>query len=322
MIVLHISKTPLAGSPARISSAINNFSDLESYHFFECDYPGNLKGLMSNESICISEGNKSEWMFDNVLKSADIIHVHNEVSLDVSKKIIACKPECKFIYHVHSPLREGPLFVELVSKMGIEFNIKLVVAQYQARIYQDYIPVLNLVPYKPYIKEVKPGDIPRVICSPAHKRVGGRWNDKTSKALDLALRSLSKFKKIELIECAGVKPFELFSLRKKCHITIDEIKTGSFHQVSLEGLAAGNAVINNSDWFSDLYLKKWSNYEVDLPFIKADCDSIYDVLVDFQSDYEKLRKKQIESFEFFNKFLLPEYIVKSYLNIYKRLVNV
>ncbi|GAA4650098.1 hypothetical protein GCM10023116_23810 [Kistimonas scapharcae] len=320
MKVVHISKTPLAGSPSRISDALNNYTEFESCHFIESDYPGSLNGKMSAHSILIDEGGKRDWLLKEALKNAEIVHVHNDISGSVANCFSLCRDDCKFIYHVHSPLREGPLFSNVSEDIGVDFDLKMVVAQYHPRHYQGYVPVLNIVPFKSSVKVIENNEIPRVLFSPAHRRTGGRWNDKVSDGLQIALESLARFNKIELLEVDGLKPYELFSLRKYCHITIDEIVTGSYHQISLEGLAAGNVVISNSDFFSDMFLKMLTGCTYS-PFLKANSSSIYDVLMGLVSDPVKIRNKQVESLEFYNKYLSPSVIIKKYVEAYNGLLN-
>lgn len=320
MKIIHLSKTPLAGSPSRISDALNQYTDCESYHFIEADYPGELKGRMTDRSLTISLENGEYWLFKKLMKEADIVHIHNEISESTIELLGLCSENCKFIYHVHSPLREGPLFTELCGSIGIDFDQKLVVAQYHPRLYQDYTPVLNLVPFIPSLNILGENEIPKLLFSPAHRRIGGRWNDKVSEGLLLALESLNKFKKIELIDVSAKTPYELFVLRKHCHITIDEIVTGSYHQISLEGLAAGNLVINNSDYFSDLFLSITSDgYEI--PFVKSDSDGIYDLLTSYLDYPDKIRSKQTESYNFFNSFLLPKNVIQKYKQIYSEILG-
>ena len=79
----------------------------------------------------------------------------------------------KFIYKVHSPLREGPNFVNYEPNK-FYFNKKCVVSQYHPRLYPDYKMLPNLVLEKPTLNLINDDEIPRVLFSPAHKRIGGK----------------------------------------------------------------------------------------------------------------------------------------------------
>ncbi|EJY3568887.1 hypothetical protein OGB53_004665, partial [Escherichia coli] len=265
MNIVHISKTPLAGSPNRFSDELNKLDTVQSVCFIERDYPGDLCGKFIGSSIIINQNTKP--LLIDVVSKADVCHIHNDLSHEIINLILSNCKQCKFIYHVHSPLREGPLFFYNYESMGIDFFRKIVVAQYHPRLYQDFIPLLNIVPFKPNLSPTPITDKIRIIFSPSHNRVGGRWNDKTSTELRNALNLISKKGDIELVIPDKLSPHTLFELRRSCHITIDEIVTGSYHQISLEGLAAGNVVINNSDCLSNTFLEQVAEADSAPPFI-------------------------------------------------------
>lgn len=316
MNIVHISKTPLAGSPGRLSDEINKLKEVSSLAFFEKDYPGELSGKFIYNSIVLDCS--SSWdLLKQSIKSADIIHIHNDVSTECLHIILNQNPTSKFIYHVHSPLREGPLFFEAYKNLGIDFYKKIVVGQYHPRHYSDFIPLLNIVPFKtnPNIKNTE--DKIRILFSPSHARTGGRWNDKVSTELDRTLKLISKDKRIEVITPNKISPSALFELRKTCNITIDEITTGSYHQISLEGLAAGNVVINNSDFFSNIFLETLSNSPERVPFIRMNNKNVSRKLPELLSCPEDIYNIQKQSLNFYRKYISPQKTANRLIDIYK-----
>lgn len=314
--ILHIAPAPLVGSPGKISELTDLYFNSSCIIFK--DYPSPLQGLFSKNVIMLNDFKEFSIQ---LIKHADIIHIHNFLTKEQEEIILThSKTTTKFIYQVHSPLREGPLFSEYVNGSKINYEYKLVIAQYHPRLYPDYIIVPNLIVYPPNIKLLKENEIPKVIFTPSHKRTGGRWNDKVSKELEEVLESLKKLKLIDIINLSNVSPYTAYQIRKECHITIDEISTGSYHQVSLEGLCAGNVVINNSDVFSNSMLMKIAqNNEV--PFYKVNKFDIHERLLYLVQNKDLIRELQQKSFNFYKDYLTPDKLIHYYLNIYKELLK-
>ncbi|MCF5866928.1 hypothetical protein [Aeromonas veronii] len=315
MNIVHIAKTPLAGSPSRLSDELNKVDNVHSVCFIERDYPGELSGKFIGSSIVIDKTTLS--LLINKVEDADICHIHNDLSRDTLNLILANAESCKFIYHVHSPLREGPLFFNNYTSMEVDFDAKIVVAQYHPRQYQDFIPVLNIVPFKPSTAPSPLGGKIRILFSPSHSRTGGRWNDKTSPELERALNLISKRDDVEVIIPGKLSPSALFELRRTCHITIDEIVTGSYHQISLEGLAAGNVVINNSDALSNMFLEMIANANTTPPFLTLNNKTILAGLTELLNNRDSISQLQKMSLAYYKKHLQPSKTASRLISIYK-----
>jgi len=321
--VVHFSQTPLVGAPGKISKALNNIN-ISSSSYCYVDYPnkGGLYGKFIDNTHVINNMQPHVYSaFIEDIKRADIIHIHNGIDLNFLKKIISHCPNAIFIYQVHSPLREGPLFIDRSDNIGVSFSKKLVVAQYQPRHYQDYTLVPNLVLDTPSLI-LREGSKPlKVLFSPAHKRPGGRWNTKTTEGLEDFLISLDRGGVIELIkQKEHLHPSSLMLLRRHVDITIDEIATGAFHQVSLEGLCAGNVVINRADFFSKSMLACVSGSPSLPPFVNADSQSIFDVLIRLSKDIDETNKIKEESYFYFMKYLNSNKMVKNFMKVYDEVI--
>lgn len=316
--IIHISNTPLVGAPGKISKTLNENS-FNSMHVSLSDYPekgGLAQKFIDNTIIYNPKESSTKELIEFCLTKADIIHIHNDIQPDFLRKIKNLALNAKFIYHVHSPLREGPLYFDRYLHYGIEFEKLLVVAQYHPRHYPDFIPVPNLVLTEPRLNLINDGEIVKVMYTPSHNR-GGRWNSKTSTALTATLESLEKLRKIKLINVSTpVNQNTLFELRKKCHISIDEISTGAYHQVSLEGLCAGNCVINHADIFSKISLASVASSAELPPFIDADNNTIYDILTELSLNTDKIRLHQARSFDYFDKYLKPKQLIHKFIQVY------
>ena len=323
--ILHISPTPLVHSPADIVTALNGHTDFETDLIVLNDYPEPLKGCFMQGAIAFNKNESHSLnLCGSLIEDADIIHIHNFVPDEFSRYILSkAKKNVKFVYQVHNFPKEGPVFFNICDYMPINFDAKLVVAQHQARAMQDYIMVPSIINVNhPTIHLLKPRQKPRVLWLPAHKRNESRWGLKYSKVLEDLLTMLVNADMIELISpTTKMRYDELLIYRRTMHISIDEIMTGAYHRVSLEGLACGNVVISGADDCSLLTLNAIARTESNAPFVIANETTIKDVMKDLLSNHDKIRKIQQQSLDFFKKYYMPEKMIKHYTNIYDKLLS-
>nr|WP_147309532.1 hypothetical protein [Cupriavidus taiwanensis] len=320
--VVHFSQTPLVGAPSKIAAATRMVGHYANA-ICMVDYPasGGLAGKFINDSIVMNGAPPEiERLVDRLLVEADIVHLHNEVTADKVEWILDRAAKARFVYQVHSPVREGPLYIPRAEEFGLPFSAHLVVGQYQPRHYPSYIPVPNIVLDAATCTPRGKGEKMRVMFSPTHAR-SGRWNGKYSRKLEVAIESLEKMGLIEKVwPEQPVSPNILMALRRTCHVSIDEIVTGAFHQVSIEGLCAGNVVINRADFFSKAMMATCAEAPELPPFVYADDESIADVLVDLARDWERTAMIQAQSSEYFRNYLQPKSLVKSFVRTYHEIV--
>jgi hypothetical protein len=320
--VVHVSPTPLVAAPAKLALA-QRASGITSTSVILADYPqaSPLAAKFTNGALVLqnADGHVVDIVEEEVA-NADVIHIHNDLPTDRIDWLRTRNSRCAFVYQVHSPQREGPLYACRATNLGLPFRAHLAVAQYQPRHYPTYTPVPNLVLDSASVERRTEGQRLRVLFSPSHTRAG-RWNAKFSERMETVLRSLQAIRKIDLVwPTKPLHPSELMALRRKCHVSIDEIVTGAFHQVSLEGLCAGNVVINRADYFSKAMLACCTPDGVMPPFVYADEHTVQDVLLDLAMNPEKTAELQQTSFEFFASQLDTPKLVKRYLDVYERVV--
>lgn len=268
------------------------------------DYPsrGPLAGKFVDRSILHS--NFTLPLIEQSLIEADVIHVHNFLLPDVTRWVRSLNASALYVYQTHSPLREGPLYVAHSGDYGFEYQRKLVVGQHWGRLFPDYLPVPNLILDTPSCRPREHGQRLRVMYSPTHSHQG-RWTDKRNQALDRTLTSMAAAGAIELIQPdEPVHPHTLMQIRRTCHVTVDEISTGGFHQVSLEGLCAGTVVINRADYFARQTFAGFCDGEPP-PFVYADEVTISRVLQDLANDVDATVAHQSRSVGHFRKYCDP-----------------
>lgn len=318
--IVHLSNTPLVGAPGKLSYLCEKNGYL-SHSIILGDYPekSGLNEKFMKYSILWNK--KIPYLTDQLLsyiEEADIIHIHNDFNIFHD---ITWKSNQKFIYHVHSPLREGPIFIDKTNSFGVNFSKKLVVGQYHPRHYPDFYPVPNIVLGAPSKNLVKDDEPLRVMYSPTHKR-GGRWNNKFSEELNTVISSLEKMKSIKIIKLDSPLPQDtLLEVRKTCHVSIDEISTGAYHQISLEGLCAGNVVINNADYFSSFMLASLATAPEMPPFYRCNPSNISKNMIALLANYDLVRDYQKKSFDFFDQYLRADKLFEIYNKIYLEILT-
>jgi hypothetical protein len=320
--VVHISQTPLVAAPNKIAASLRRIG-IEATSIILNDYPkkGPLANKFIGDSLVWADADKSVLsLIHNALKSANIIHIHNDISGSPLDFIRNNCTSAAFVYQVHSPLREGPLYCERAESIGIPFSAHLVVAQYQPRHYQEYICVPNIVLDTPSVNIRKEGEKLKLLFSPSHTRAG-RWNAKYSERLEKCVKYLDGLGLVDIVWPEfPLSPSELMAIRRSCHVSVDEICTGAYHQVSLEGLCAGNVVINRADHFSKAMLANCADTEEMPPFVYADEYTIENLLLKLAEDWEYTAHIQKNSYDYFCSYLNPENLVKNYENIYERII--
>lgn len=313
MFVVHISNSPLVGSPGKISLLLN-FNNIESVHYCVNDYPdkSQLHQKFMSNSLLI-DFNKAHFLED--IKRADIIHIHNEIPFELGKELFS-NSNAQFIYQVHSPLREGPLYLDRSDFLGIKFDKKLVIGQYQPRQYQDYTIVPNIIYSFPSISKRTNKNI-NIIFSPTHSRTG-RWNAKTNDTFDKALEKIKHIPYVNFFSASGYTPEALLNVRRKMNLSIDEVVTGAFHQVSLESLIAGNITVNGADTLSKICFSNTYNCSFEeIPFVYSNPEIIYDTLFELISNVELSNSIQEQTYEFAKQKMDPNILIKEYINVYK-----
>jgi hypothetical protein len=307
--IVHITPTPLVGSPGKIAFA-QRMSGHEALAVALSDYPkgGPLEKMFLERTMLLDSFNTAH--VEDSIRSADIIHLHNFVSKERANWLRELNQSAAYVYQAHSPLREGPLYTDRADeKSPFDFALKLVVGQHWGRFYQSFTPVPNLVLSQPSVRLRQAGEKLRVMFSPTHKHTG-RWTSKHSEQLENTLSALVQIGKVEIIgPTTPVPPETLMEVRRSCHVSIDEIATGGFHMVSLEAMCAGNITINRADYFGKTAFSTFCEGAMP-PFLYADDGCINDVLLRLADDWEETARHQQESYDYFNTYCNPSRLVE------------
>lgn len=318
--ILHMSSTPIVGAMGKLSYLLSqNGYDSVSLVFKDYGADSGLSTYFLDNSVVYDE-NIKECILDYA-KSSDIIWVHNLIPDEFYDILGHCTYKSKFVYHCHSFNKEPPLFYDPTHIMPVKFCKKLAVAQFQPRFFQDYTIVPNIITYKPYLKLKEDKELLTVIYSPSNKKPFTKYGNKYSSSMGDELKFLASSNKIRLIYANQVRPNNLFALRRlSAHVTIDEIVSGGYHQVSLEGLCAGNVVINNADFFAQMNIKQIAGVD-EMPFYICDESNFFDRLNALREDNELVRRYQRLSYDFFTNYLSQDKLFAYYDRICKQVLE-
>lgn len=321
-LIVHISNTPLAGAPGRLSNNLQQHTKLNSICFTEKDYKKAMAHIFTKHSLVLNNGLDADAMglFRKALVNASVIHIHNYISPAVSKLVQELSSDVPIIYHLHSPRREGPLYIPRNKEFKLPIVKQLVVAQMHPRFYPNATPVPNIVPIGyPYLRETEDPEKVRILYAPAEVRAG-RWNGKACQHLFDALKVVSAHKNVDVVALSQPQPSHVLErIRATCDVSVDEIVTGGFHQVSLEGLQAGNAVINGADEISMRVMMGWTGARP--PFVVSHSSTIADDLWKLIEDRDYLATTRKASLDYALKYLNPKKLIKIYENIYKDVIS-
>lgn len=317
MNILHLTNTTLAGAPGMLSQAINHFSPHSSF-VAQFNDKGSERAIFHPETLYIDFSDWAQSWMRAAITNADVIHIHNIIPTH----ILALMAEMdlrgkKLIYQVHSPLFEPPNLGEISQDMGLAFDAKLVIGHFHPRQFEDFQIVPNCLFRRNMFRSFSTPerDKIRILFSPSSK-ARMRWNAKTTPAIEQALASLSLDPNLEIESFTKLAPEMLIMHRMGSDISIDEVVTGSYHLVSYEGLACGNAVINGCDDLSRFCFQAAFRTNETPPFVTTNERDFLRTIIDLTSDRAALEILKARGKEFFWDIMSPERVVPIYLEIY------
>lgn len=319
MRILHLSDTPLAGSPIRISSLLAKYGGVESRHIVWRDKLG------FRDYGCDIAGNKAELatLRYMIYEWADILHYHCRWKRQEVFKALGTPPPNKpSVIQMHSPRYEGEDFSEEVQS-GIPIAV---IAQYHVRQWPEHkylVPNVVDIYHKDYTPDFEGREIafkttglPVVSYAPSNTTAKG-WADKSYDTVAPVLKRMRNRGEIHY-QLLQQMPFEKVIAEKKySDLGTDEVSTGSYHLSSLEYLSLGAACIANIDALTEKAIKDVTGAS-ELPWIRATKDSFETTLRMILHD--KLWTKLGEdSRKWMENYWNPPHLCSHYLRMYEDL---
>lgn len=317
MKILHLTNTTLAGAPGMLSQAINNYSKHCST-VVQFNDKGPARTAFQPESLYLDQSEWASSWLSSAIDQSDVIHIHNIIPTYVLSILAeADLKNKKLIYQVHSPLYEPPNLGDVSEDMGLPFNVKLVVGHFHPRQFPNFQIVPNCLFRRNMFTKFScaPNKKTRVLFSPSSK-ARLRWSAKSSLQVDHALAALDHDSALDIVLFTDMAPEMLIMHRLGADITIDEVLTGSYHLVSYEGLACGNAVINGCDQLSTFAFQAAFRTEDTPPFVVTNEEGLLRTIIDLSSDREALNILKAKGKEFFWDVMSPACVVSIFVDIY------
>jgi hypothetical protein len=311
MLILHFSKTPLAGAPIRIVRAINKYSNFNA----------RLIELSINphfDSDLIAGQHFEE--IQDLICNADIVHLHNYLHLDstdfegVNFRTLK-KNGVKIIrqFHSHPSIISRFSGEKLIDIQKNEIP-SLVISQFQERYYPKARVVRNIPGVEP---EFNSGV--GVSFSPSNKTHAwnDRWNTKGYHDVKKILQELQTSKNLIFDISQNLRHSLILENKKKSKICIDDVITGSFHLSSLESMAYGKPVINMIDFRMEKVLKNL--YGGTHPFLNVPLHRLRDfLLTNIDNDFHN---ESLLTYNWYVKYWQDKNAIEDYVSCYTHLIN-
>lgn len=320
--IVHISPSVLAGSPGMLSGAQQDLAGHDSIHFRFGDY-GADRDVISPRSHTVTGTRDDQDMFVTAVERAQIVHVHNFAPL-LAREWLAQIPGIgtrTFIYQVHSPTGERPIFADLSDDHGLPWAAKIAMAQAHPRMYPDFLMAPNCL-YRPTLQPIAPSrlsdDEPLPVLHSPSTDDRHRWSAKTDRDTDTALRGLEAEGWARVTVVRRQPPEQLLRLRRLYPVQLDEVVTGGFHLVSYEAMATGAVAINAADSESLAVMQAALGADEPPPFIRTTGAGLFDTVSALAHDRDRLHELRLRSFNYFWRYLAPEKVVAYYDEIYRR----
>lgn len=324
MNIVHLSTTPLAGSPYNISSALDTYTQHTSRHICLDPYAYNKRIFPSD---LIWESDKQLSM--SVLEKADVVHCHHVFHTKHSpfgnlKDI--CKKDAIFLRQFHSAPTGIP--DKLLNIIDEDPLPSFVNAQHPER----YFPKSRLVPN---IVLIDKSDFKRSTHTPKHfisyspsvkksawfsANPDQRWNTKGYPETVSLLKTLSNELNFSFDVVYNVPWKECIKRKSKTTVTIDEVVTGSYHLSSLENLALGKTNLSyiderNLDNIKEMTGSNWN------PWINVKLEDMEILLEDLFKDELLTSQLGDLSRRWFEKYWHPRDMINHYIKGYDLIIQ-
>jgi hypothetical protein len=326
MKVVHLAKTPTAGSPIRIVTALNAHSGVQARlvvgnpnHYGARIFDGDL-GWEEDREEALAE-----------IDAADIIHIHRFMDFrdrpfgldfdDLSRRGKALIRQFHANPHVMADRFGWP-----VGHIVDDPVPQLVIGQFHERFYPRARVVPNLVPLEDerYTPAEKPGNPVIVFFAPSETTRSAwdsRWETKAyPETQDLLGRIARDSGEVEM-DVRTETPFnECLEARRRSHIAIDELATGSYHLSSLESLGQGVPTMAYLDQRTQWTIGELTGAEA-LPWINVHLEEAEKALRVLINDADLREETGRRSREWMLKYWNDREMVQHYVRAYEDLLE-
>ncbi|GAB6038370.1 hypothetical protein JCM15519_29290 [Fundidesulfovibrio butyratiphilus] len=288
MLVLHFSRTPLAGMPIRLCQAQNRHLPLTARLVDSSRF-----GLFDHDVVF----DETPELAVDLARKADIVHLHNYLDLD--SDAFAPIDFRDLVHKGAAVVRQFHSTPDLVAQvMGITPQAllaqpipSLVIAQYPERLYPDALVVPN------FVFEDDPACQPSTspplwdVFYSYTKDIDAwtdRWNTKGAPQTLRMLDTLAKDLDLRVRTVTDRPLAEVLADKRRSRIALDDMVTGSYHLTGLEALAQGVPVLSCLDERSQALLRRFSGADWH-PFINTRLEEAPKVIAHLAGEPELCR---------------------------------
>jgi hypothetical protein len=280
MRVVHISNTPVAGSPGNIVAALNRHTDIAARHVvFNADAYG-----ARTFAVDIDWRTQRDEALA-AIDAADVIHLHQYFSFD--ETFGADLPRRfgtrKLVRQYHSaPALWAKRDPDLLTRIVTDPVPQLVIAQGPERYYPLARVVPNLVPIhdERYLPAPEADDGPPIVVfAPSGSRSAWktRWETKGAPQTLALLRRLERKGLCRVQTIVNTPHAACLRLKQRAALAVDECVTGNYHLSGLESLSQGKATLGHLDARVQAQLRTMTG-AVELPWVDVRLEEAEHVL--------------------------------------------
>ena len=326
--VIHISLSPLAGSPYRISQALNKYTNVKSRSI---TLNNNEYGDRVFPEDLIWEESKNECLA--LISEADVIHFHhyfdffsshNQFGFDFRDTI---KASVRYTLQWHSApdliANLNGISVQQLHDLGIQQSV---VAQFHESLYPNAYPLPLIVGDNVSVNSVgtlpKQDKKPKIFFSPSvsNSAYFHRWATKGKYEVEKILKKGKAAGYWDYTLVQGVPFHECMSLRNKADIVIDDLITGGFHTTTLESLSQGKVVLSYLDHRTIASLTQLTGTH-DIPIVNVRYTEAFAVLKALAADIQLRQSIAQYGLDYFRNYYTDEIMIKKYVTFYEEMLN-
>jgi hypothetical protein len=322
MNIVHISETPVAGSPGNIVAALNRTVTLHARHVVF-----NSAAYGARRFACDIDWQSQPAQALEAIEHADVIHLHQYFSLENTfgadfKRLLDGK---KLIRQFHSaPDLWTAKRPELLDEILHEPIPHLVIAQGPERFYPHARVVPNLVPLHDtrYLPGPESDGLPLVVFSPSGKTSAWRKRWET-KGVPQTLRLLRKFERAGLCRVQLIidMPHDAcLRIKQSAAVAVDECVTGNYHLSGLEALSQGKPTLGYLDERVQSQLRHLTG-AIDLPWVNVRLEEAAAPLRDLLQDPALRAEVGRASRAWMERFYDEQTLVEVYQQAYRDLLE-
>jgi hypothetical protein len=237
--------TPLAGAPYETMKCLNKYSNgnLTIRWIANTD---RYSGTRIFPRDLLWGGNREEC--ENLLRSADVIHIQNQIPNDMlplisNKRLLAQFHSCPRHPSVDTIMKLTPHCYTISQPM-------------QMKAFHDLPHLPNMMDPEEFVPAKTDNPKPRLVFAPTNDWVSRALGSKGKDDVIPILNRLKNRAEIEIF--SNLEYYSNLEIKRGADILIDDVINGTFNKTAIEGCCFGLAVVSGSEgggWIpSDIYM--------------------------------------------------------------------